>query len=99
MPFSFSIVRIPSMISWLMPTVPRRSGCPRTISSTGISCAVPPTETITAWSSAPTSVPRRRFALAVFSFTVPPIARRKCSGRRTGCSGPGEDTSIVQSAR
>src|SRR6476619_3702314 len=69
---------------------------PRTISSTGIWCAVPWTETVTAWSSAATSVPRRRLASAVFSFTVPPIARRKCSGRRTGRSGPGDETSIVQ---
>src|SRR4029079_14811294 len=48
---------------------------PRTISPTGISSVVPFTCTVTASSPAPTSVPRTRFAEAVLSFTVPPIAR------------------------
>src|SRR6187551_1101929 len=72
---------------------------PRAISPTGISSVVPFTCTVTASSPAPTSVPRSRFAEAVLSFTVPPIARRKCSGRRSGRSGPGDETSIVQSER
>src|SRR4029079_554243 len=72
---------------------------PRTISPTGTCSGAPFTATVTASSSAATSVPRRRFAEAVFSFTVPPIARRKCSGRRSGRSGPGDETSIVQSER
>ena len=72
---------------------------PRTISPTGISSVVPFAATVTASSSAASSVPRTRRAPAVFNFTVPPIARRKCSGLRIGRSGPGDETSIVQSDR
>ena len=101
-PFSFSIMWIPSMISWLASSTPRRSGFARTIESYGIERrrlvgdlerhgVVPGLEDLAAHAVSPaisaSTRPRRR-----------PTAAAKCAGLRRP-PRPGEDTSIVKSDR
>src|SRR5205823_8689179 len=68
---------------------------PRTICAYGMSTSSPSTPTVTASSSARTTSPRTFDRSAVFSFTVWPTTRWKCSGLRSGRSRPGDETSTA----